>query len=473
MQFRVRLLLLVTAFFAELTLFFLLLNRNPVVMANGDGAIVLFVIVTLAYAVAAFGLIGKTPDHYWFYAIFLWAMMLRKIYMLATPYSIRSYDWAGHVQYIRHMAEHWSIPAANSGWEMYQPPLYYMLAAPWLLLGNIFLSAEHAISFAQHFSLLLSMAVAALGIAIGRMMFRDNRLFALLFAVLIAVFPGIVFFSSRLSNDVLLQALSFLFVFFLLRYWEEGKRIDAAGMIFSFAFGLLTKSSMLLFLPVLCGAVMLQRRLPPRERLIIFLSGAGAILLLTGWFFWLRLVTEQQDVIWVSNEIRLNHFLKVTRHWTDFLIFNPARVVEFVHNGTWAKTPFRQYFWEFFYRSAFTGEFRFGFRMHWIIQFLYVIGLPSIPIFLYGLITDIRKNFHAALPHVLMLGCLLAGLIAYAWITPYAPNQDFRFISPVIIPFGYFLLRGIDRLPWAKSLAIGWLGVFLGWCLIFVLHLVV
>ena len=39
------------------------------------------------------------------------------------------FDWQGHVDYIQYIANHWKIPIATDGWEMFQPPLYYLISA--------------------------------------------------------------------------------------------------------------------------------------------------------------------------------------------------------------------------------------------------------------------------------------------------------------------------------------------------------
>lgn len=41
----------------------------------------------------------------------------------------RGFDAPAHLEYVEHMRTHWRVPMADEGWEMYQPPLYYALAA--------------------------------------------------------------------------------------------------------------------------------------------------------------------------------------------------------------------------------------------------------------------------------------------------------------------------------------------------------
>src|SRR5689334_21993370 len=44
---------------------------------------------------------------------------------------VRAYDGFAHFSYIWFLAEKWVIPLPTSGWEFFQPPLYYVWMA-WL-----------------------------------------------------------------------------------------------------------------------------------------------------------------------------------------------------------------------------------------------------------------------------------------------------------------------------------------------------
>ena len=39
------------------------------------------------------------------------------------------FDWRGHRKYLKYVADHWRVPVATDGWEMFQPPLYYFVSA--------------------------------------------------------------------------------------------------------------------------------------------------------------------------------------------------------------------------------------------------------------------------------------------------------------------------------------------------------
>ena len=56
--------------------------------------------------------------------------MIIQLHNVATYAHARShFDWQGHLDYIQYIAKHWKVPIATDGWEMFQPPLYYLISA--------------------------------------------------------------------------------------------------------------------------------------------------------------------------------------------------------------------------------------------------------------------------------------------------------------------------------------------------------
>ncbi len=60
-------------------------------------------------------------------AVLYGGFALQAVYLSGTPCFLRSYDVEGHIQYINYVASHFALPGQQSGWETYQPPLYYRI----------------------------------------------------------------------------------------------------------------------------------------------------------------------------------------------------------------------------------------------------------------------------------------------------------------------------------------------------------
>lgn len=67
--------------------------------------------------------------HGFCFLLFLTVMIIQ-LHNVSTYAHARShFDWQGHLDYIQYIAKHWKVPIATDGWEMFQPPLYYLISA--------------------------------------------------------------------------------------------------------------------------------------------------------------------------------------------------------------------------------------------------------------------------------------------------------------------------------------------------------
>ena len=149
-------------------------------------------------------------------AAVLLGALLRLLYLVVTPFNLRNYDVGGHLDYITYMTVNWAVPQAGMGWEMHQAPLYYFVAALWTNLQP----GLNIIDELRGLSLICSLATLGIGAWLAVEMFprRRQAWLAGLFALGIAVFPGLVFLTSRVNNDVLYAPLAFA-AFGLLPEW--------------------------------------------------------------------------------------------------------------------------------------------------------------------------------------------------------------------------------------------------------------
>ena len=127
-------------------------------------------------------------------------------------------------------------------------------------------------------------------------------------------------------------------------------------------------------------------------------------------------------------------------------MFDPVQVARLPFNNTWSDEYRRQYFWEFFFKSSFIGEFRFP-ELTLLASMLMIAAMLCLPLLLLGIVSDLRHRFVAILPVSLSTLALLGAAIAYPAFFAYAPNQDFRFSIPLILPITYYIVRGARTVP--------------------------
>ncbi len=376
-------------------------------------------------------------------------ILLRLIYLFSTPYNLRGHDTEGHIEYVRFLVEHLYLPGAKEGWEFYHPPLYYALSAIWVWTGQLF-SRPLALLLLdlQWHALFLSIASLFLVVWMARMIFhrKEEGMHRALLVCLLATFPGLVFFAARINNDVLLAFLDFLAFAFLLRWWRKGTVGIWIALILVIAAAMLTKSNAILLVPIALGCLFVRRGWTHREKIITGILSLFMILALTAWNFTLRNgVTDGHPIM--PNITNLNSALHVKNNVETLMEFNPARVVLHPYNNAWDDGAGRSNFWEYFFRSAFFGEFDFGTGIQPLASAILVCALLLIPLFLLGIWEVLRRGWQQTFPLWFSAAVLLAGHIAFRQSAPYSSTQDFRYSILFLIPAFALVLLGTSRLP--------------------------
>ncbi len=154
-----------------------------------------------------------------------------------------------HIEVVRYIVEHGSIPTAEKLVDAFHPPLYYLMAAPLAMLGPD--------KLVQCLSLALSLVNLWLlySIISRTKLLRtyEGRCHALL---LTALLPQFVIFGNFISNDALTFPLGTLMFLLSFRYIDtpSWKSLGLLGL--GFGCGLLTKGFFLIWLPLALSVVL-------------------------------------------------------------------------------------------------------------------------------------------------------------------------------------------------------------------------
>lgn len=416
-------------------------------------------IIALVVCVAVFFLYlrfrQRTLLH--FSGIFLVSSWLHWFFVTVTPYYVRAWDWKGHIEYIDFVAQHWRIPAAQGGWEFYQPPLYYFLAALWMKLSALIQSTREQTLFGlQLWSLVCTMAAIVVAMWIARQLFhkKAQALHAVIFSAIIATFPGITLFSFRISNDIPFLLISFLSMALLLRWWRNGSRAEWYLLVAVFTVGLLVKSNTIALIAVAVLCLVAKRDMPAGEKWKQAWYSLALLSLITFWLFALRFFVEGERFV-VGN--RLSSKLQITNSFSHFLTFNPIRVVRFPFNDNYSDIGGRQYFWEYLYKSAFFGEWKYS--PAYVARIMFVLYFFVLLAAAVGMVQSLRRECYRTFPLFIALMIGLLTLIEYRLISPFSPNQDFRFIPFIIIPLTYYFVSGLYVVCKPKKIQFAVLGL--------------
>lgn len=198
-------------------------------------------------------------------------------------------DEAAHVVFVRnvaslHLPTHdnptpYSAKPANYGYEWHQPPLYYALAAPFLILG------EQGVRI---FSILCGLCGLLLIYRAGRLLFPTDPVAAPLAVGLAALMPTHIAITSTVNNDALLEVCFSASLLLLIGALQKGFTTRTAlwlGLSLGAAF--LTKATGLLLLPVFAFALYLMGRSGASRKELLRSAGITLALavLLSGWWY--------------------------------------------------------------------------------------------------------------------------------------------------------------------------------------------
>ncbi|MBI4912073.1 MAG: hypothetical protein HY823_04990 [Acidobacteria bacterium] len=213
-------------------------------------------------------------------------------------------DLPTHLDYVRFIAEGRGLPLATDGWQMFQPPLYYLLSTPLHLLFRTWgpQAGEYALRLIPWSCGLLQVELAH---RILRETFPGEEGSQRAGLLLASLLPVNLTMSQVHGNEPLSGVLASLAILLVVRRLGrpdtllEPRFALALGSVLGLA--LLTKTSNLLLvalLPILCviwsSAPAGTPAGPGRGRaaLRFLFLGAGALLLVAGWWFarnWWRL----------------------------------------------------------------------------------------------------------------------------------------------------------------------------------------
>jgi tetratricopeptide (TPR) repeat protein len=186
----------------------------------------------------------------------LWMVLFANNLPALPP--LTGFDAQAHLDYIRYLQEHVSLPLASQGFEMFQPPLYYLLSAAWLGLLQVSVSGLDGI-----------MALRILGLAIGlthfvivwatlRLLFPSERSKVGWGVVLAAFLPPLLYLSQYVTNEAFAAMLVSACVWLTVRALQQ-ERLTwtlCTGLGLCLGAALLAKSTALLVLPLVFGALL-------------------------------------------------------------------------------------------------------------------------------------------------------------------------------------------------------------------------
>jgi tetratricopeptide (TPR) repeat protein len=217
------------------------------------------------------------------------------------PYPV-GFDAAAHLDYIRYIQQNASLPLADEGWELHQPPLYYVVSTLALTLCNISLGmlgpstataivSPGALTVLRLVNLAAVLAQIALVWGALKLVFPKDRGAQLAGGIFIVCLPMQLYMAHFASNDIFAATMGCGAVYLCLRVLHDPQ--PSTGMLVGLGIclgaALLSKTTTMGLAPVVV-AVLAGRLIAGREwKVHAWFRQVGipvlACLVVSGWHF--------------------------------------------------------------------------------------------------------------------------------------------------------------------------------------------
>jgi hypothetical protein len=398
--------------------------------------------------------------------IILGGFLIRILYFLVTPYGTRTHDVEGHIPYIEYILQHWSIPPRDSGWESYQPPLYYFAAALVYKAGELLGVQSTYILYrlVQFFSLLLSMGFLFFALSVirniaahlpgfhpagataesGKRQMKTDWFIALVLG-LITFWPSNIMHSVRIGNDVMFYFLYALGLMFLVKWYYDN---TDKNLFLSFIFTTLcfiTKANALILYGII-GIIYIWKFFMDKNRKIKpYVIRTAILLVIFAVGFWITFGAAVAEKIKGTSE----HFMvpnignvggqEVGNHLKNYVWFDLPEFINAPYTDPWGDKGGRQYFWNYLFKTGLVGEFQFDTPFHRMLSIILSdLFLVMLVFTLGGMVLFLRKEWKKHLILLLNLILLIIAAILFRISIPASCSNDFRYILPVLISFCFF-----------------------------------
>src|SRR5207244_12807404 len=175
------------------------------------------------------------------------------------PFRV-GFDSVAHRNYIKYVQERRALPLPNEGFEMFQPPLYYLLSAIALSAFHLSTADASAIVVLRFVTMLCGIAHFTLVFLALRQLFPGRVALQLVGLVLAAFLPMQLYLSHFVTNEtlaaVLVSAAVYVAILALNRAEPSTALYSLLGLLLGAA--ILTKTTGVLLVPPLVFACALR-----------------------------------------------------------------------------------------------------------------------------------------------------------------------------------------------------------------------
>jgi len=388
--------------------------------------------------------------------IALLGVIIRVAYFQKYGIMNFQHDWYGHIEFIKYIAQHWSLPAIPmKGWEYPQQPLYYILTGGlYSFLMGIGFNDQEALHGLGYFSLLCSMVFLYFSYRLMALLTTD-RWVQLVAMIFISLTPSLVYLSARINNDALVMALAVMAIYYSVKSFKSKFQTHFYFALITVGLLFLTKLStagveLLLFTLLLIRYYHAPKESEKGLQNRLYWYGLVGIFLLS--FTLLRLYLPLDDgSFYLVNGAKFPNQIIEPLDVGYFTSFHIIDLITIGQSHVFGEDSIRYSFLTYQYGTMFFGEFDYAYfihqsaYLHLSMQVILFLGL----IYLIGFIAYLVNLRREPLLHKILFGLLLFNLLSIlklVWIYPSICHTDFRFYVSSFTLLAFMFARGLGYL---------------------------
>ena len=370
------------------------------------------------------------------------------------------FDADGHKDYITFVQEHNTLPLASDGWQMYQPPLYYLLCAELLSTFHLQISQHEGVVLVRFLGCAEAITLILLVLGSLRILF-PRKIGAQVAGLFLAIaLPALLYLSHYITNELMAALWMSAAILCCLNILKQSVFSGWSYLLLGLFLGLalLTKSSSVVALPVFAATLLIKLRqgsiFLAKEWVLALALPLFALVLTCGWYYWRVAAHFGSPFVGNWNPVSGNHW------WQDEGYRTAAWYTGF---GQIFRTPFLGSYGGFFnglYASLFGdsltgGQVNLLHRPPWNYELMgtgYFLAMIPLLLVVLGLAFQLSRFLRLPSPEwFLLLGLVFTYAFLLFYMTAVGPTWSSAkafYAMQAIIPFCAFGAAGWE---WVES----------------------
>ena len=410
---------------------------------------------------------GYINSSYLLFSILAIGIVIRIIYFHKYGVMLFQHDWHGHIEFIKLLANDFTLPLASKGLEYPQQPLYYLITGSLFSFFTWIGLEESKVLFALGYvSLLSSMAFIYYSYRFVALMTKE-RWIHIVAMVFISLTPSLVYMSARINNDSLVMALSAISLYYVVKSYQLGFKTGFYKALISVSLLFMTKISAAPMELLLFSLLLISYMQTSKENKVekdgvkrsLYTFGLVGVFLLG--FTFLRVYLPIEESFHMVNS-SANYPRQTIEDLGSsyFATFNITALLQTGYSYVYGLDDIRYSFLTYQYGTMFFGEFNYNYYIerkefiNEIMQGVLFFGL----IYIVGLLLYVFQLHKRGLLEVLLFLLLVFNLVLilkFMLSYPAICNTDFRYFVPSFALFSFFFAKGLFSLQKYKYLSSG------------------